>query len=68
MGDGPQAECGEEDWADCFSRYWYDLVLGGSDTSVAVISAVPVVGEADPLSVAAMGGARVASDTVTVAS
>jgi hypothetical protein len=59
-GDGfPQAECGEEDWADCFSvEYWYDLVLGGSDTSVAVISAVPVVGEADPLSVAAMERGR----------
>ena len=59
-GDGfPQASCGEADWADCFSvEYWYDLVLGGSDTSVAVISAVPVVGEADPLSVAAMERGR----------
>ena len=59
-GNGfPQASCGEEDWADCFSvEYWYDLVLGGSDTSVAVISAVPVVGEADPLSVAAMERGR----------
>ncbi len=59
-GNGfPQAECGEADWADCFSvEYWYDLVLGGSDTSVAVISAVPVVGEADPLSVAAMERGR----------
>ena len=55
----PQASCGEADWADCFSvEYWYDLVLGGSDTSVAVISAVPVVGEADPLSVAAMERGR----------
>jgi hypothetical protein len=55
----PQASCGEAAWADCFSvEYWYDLVLGGSDTSVAVISAVPVVGEADPLSVAAMERGR----------
>ena len=58
-GGFPQAECGEADWADCFSvEYWYDLVLGGSDTSVAVISAVPVVGEADPLSIEAMERGR----------
>ena len=59
-GEGfPQASCGEADPADCFSvEYWYDLVLGGSDTSVAVISAVPVVGDADPLSVEAMERGR----------
>jgi hypothetical protein len=59
-GEGfPQGSCGEADPADCFAvEYWYDLVLGGSDTSVAVISAVPVVGEADPLSVAAMERGR----------
>ena len=59
-GEGfPQASCGEADWADCFSvEYWYDLVLGGSDTAVAVISAIPVVGDADPLSVAAMERGR----------
>src|SRR5262245_24206620 len=48
----PQAGCGDD---NCFSaEHWRDLVLGGSDTAVAVISAVPVVGEADPLSVDAM--------------
>jgi len=54
-GGFPQAQCGAAVAADCFSaQYWYDLVLGGSDTTVAVISAVPVVGEADPLSIDAM--------------
>jgi predicted TIM-barrel fold metal-dependent hydrolase len=55
----PQGACGEADPADCFSvDYWYDLVLGGSDTAVAVVSAVPVVGAADPLSVEAMERGR----------
>jgi len=51
----PQADCGEAEPIDCFSaEYWRDLVLTQSDTAVAVISAVPVVGEADPLSIEAM--------------
>ena len=51
----PQGACGEDEPIDCFSaEYWRDLVLAGSDTSVAVISAIPVVGEADPLSIDAM--------------
>ena len=51
----PQSGCGEDDPIDCFSaEYWRDLVLGQSDTAVAVISAVPVVGTADPLSIDAM--------------
>jgi predicted TIM-barrel fold metal-dependent hydrolase len=58
-GSFPQSQCGEDDPADCFSvDYWYDLVLGGSDTSVAVISAVPVVGDPDPLSIEAMERGR----------
>ena len=55
----PQASCGEADPIDCFSaEYWRDLVLAQSDTRVAVISAVPVVGDADPLSVEAMERGR----------
>jgi predicted TIM-barrel fold metal-dependent hydrolase len=51
----PQGGCGEAERIDCFSaEYWRDLVLLQSDTAVAVISAVPVVGEADPLSIDAM--------------
>ncbi len=55
----PQASCGEADPIDCFSaEYWRELVLAQSDTRVAVISAVPVVGDADPLSVDAMERGR----------
>jgi uncharacterized protein len=55
----PQASCGEDDPIDCFSaQYWRELVLAQSDTRVAVISAVPVVGAADPLSVDAMERGR----------
>ena len=53
--DFPQGQCGEAEPIDCLSaEYWRDLVLGGSDTTVAIISAVPVVGAADPLSIDAM--------------
>jgi hypothetical protein len=55
----PQAACGEAEPIDCFSaEYWRDLVLAGSDTGVAVISAIPVVGDADPLSIEAMERGR----------
>ncbi len=51
----PQASCGEAEPIRCFSaEHWRDLILAGSDTAVAVISAVPVVGDADPLSIEAM--------------
>jgi predicted TIM-barrel fold metal-dependent hydrolase len=51
----PQGACGEDDPIDCFdAQHWRDLVLAQSDTAVAVISAVPVVGAADPLSIDAM--------------
>jgi predicted TIM-barrel fold metal-dependent hydrolase len=57
--DFPQGACGEDERIDCFSaEYWRDLVFAQSDTEVAVISAVPVVGEADPLSIEAMERGR----------
>ena len=37
---------------------WLDLVLGGSDTAVAVLSAIPVVADPDPLSTEVMERAR----------
>ena len=56
----PQAACGDE---NCFSsEHWRDLVFGGSDTAMAVISAVPVVGAADPLSIEAMERGRALAD------
>jgi predicted TIM-barrel fold metal-dependent hydrolase len=55
----PQSGCGEANPGDCFSaEYWRDLVLAQSDTRVAVISAVPVVADPDPLSVEAMERGR----------
>jgi predicted TIM-barrel fold metal-dependent hydrolase len=55
----PQGGCGAAERIDCFSaEHWYDLVFRGSDTAVAVISAVPVVGAADPLSIDAMARGR----------
>jgi predicted TIM-barrel fold metal-dependent hydrolase len=51
----PQASCGEADPRDCFSiEHWMEEVFLRSDTTMAVISAIPVVGEADPLSIEIM--------------
>lgn len=60
FGQGfPQAGCGADDPRECFStRRWILEVFGQSDTSVAVISAIPVVADPDPLSVAVMDAAR----------
>jgi uncharacterized protein len=59
----PQAACGEPQPIDCFSaEHWRDLVFGQSDTGVAVISAVPVVGAADPLSIDAMERGKALAD------
>ncbi len=54
----PQASCGD-DPAECLgTNAWLDLVLGGSDTTVAVLSAIPVVADPDPLSTEVMERAR----------
>ena len=54
----PQASCGV-DPAECLGvDSWLSLVLGGSDTTVAVLSAIPVVADPDPLSAAVMDRAR----------
>jgi hypothetical protein len=51
----PQAACGEDDPRMCFSpEYWADLVFRQSDTTMAVLSAIPVVGDVSPLSIDAM--------------
>ena len=55
----PQASCGEADPRDCFSmEHWREEVFLRSDTTMAVISAVPIVGDADPLSIEVMERAR----------
>ncbi len=65
FGQGfPQASCGEADFRACFSAgQWADLVLRQSDTTMAVLSAIPVVGDANPLTIEAMEhGKRVAAE------
>lgn len=59
----PQASCGLG--PECLGTgAWLDLVLGGSDTTIAVLSAVPVVADPDPLSAAVMERARQAAHQV----
>ncbi|MGD9703370.1 MAG: amidohydrolase family protein [Acidimicrobiia bacterium] len=54
----PQASCGD-DPVECLGiDAWLALVLGGSDTTVAVLSAVPVIADPDPLSTEVMERAR----------
>lgn len=61
----PQAACGEDDWRACFDvERWLDNVFLQSDTALAVISAVPVLSEPNPLSIAVMENARRAADQV----
>ncbi len=55
----PQAGCGEDDPRACFTtEKWRELVFERSDTRLAVLSAVPVVADPDPLSVQIMEAAR----------
>ncbi len=57
----PQARCG--DGPACFdTAHWLDLVFDRSDTSMVVLSAIPVLGDPDPLSAEVMDAARRAAD------
>jgi hypothetical protein len=57
-GGFPQAGCGD-DPSLCFTiDVWADLVLGSSDTSVAVLSALPIVADDHPMSIEKMETAR----------
>ena len=57
----PQASCG--DGPACFdTEHWLDLVFARSDTTMAVLSAIPVLGDPDPLSAEVMDAARRAAD------
>jgi hypothetical protein len=57
FGSGfPQADCGD---GQCFTiDHWADLVLGSSDTSLAVLSALPIVSDNHPMSIEKMEEAR----------
>jgi uncharacterized protein len=60
----PQAACGDDE-SLCFTiDRWADLVLGSSDTSVAVLSAVPVVDDPSPMSIERMAEARRLADAL----
>jgi uncharacterized protein len=55
----PQARCGDADPRSCFSiEHYLEEIFLKSDTSMAVISAVPIPGAASPLSIDQMERAR----------
>ena len=57
----PQAACG--DGQACYdTAHWLDLVFERSDTTMVVLSAIPVLGDPDPLSAEVMDAARRAAD------
>jgi uncharacterized protein len=60
FGSGfPQASCDLDDPRACFGiPQWQSLVLDGSETAVAVLSAVPIVADPSPLSTEVMERAR----------
>ena len=53
----PQADCGDGPGCYTIDR-WTDLVLGSSDTSVAVLSALPIIDDPNPMSIEKMEEAR----------
>jgi hypothetical protein len=58
----PQADCG--DGRACFdTAHWLDLVFERSDTTMVVLSAIPVLGDPDPLSAEVMDAARRAASS-----
>jgi hypothetical protein len=60
----PQANCGA-DARLCFTiDRWANLVLGSSDTAVAVLSAIPVLDSDNPMSIAKMEEARRLADAM----
>jgi len=55
----PQRNCGEDDPKLCFGiDHWMEELFLRSDTGMVVLSAIPVVGDADPLSIDVMERAR----------
>ncbi|MDO8362492.1 MAG: amidohydrolase family protein [Actinomycetota bacterium] len=55
----PQGACEAGDPRQCFTpERWIDLVFRQSDTTMAVLSAIPAVGDANPLTIEAMERGR----------
>ncbi|HWC10812.1 MAG TPA: amidohydrolase family protein [Acidimicrobiales bacterium] len=64
-GNFPQASCGEADHAKCFdAKHFTDLVFKRSDTTMAVLSALPFAPEHSPLSPEVMDRTRRAVHTL----
>jgi uncharacterized protein len=58
-GGFPYASCGEADWRACFGvDHWLEELFVRSDTTMAVISAVPILATPNPLSIEVMEAAR----------
>lgn len=61
----PYSACGEESALDCFrTDHWLDEIFARSDTAAAIISAIPVVVEPNPLSIAIMAEAKRSAEQV----
>jgi len=61
----PQAGCDADDPRECFDiPHYLDLLFLTSDTNRAVISAIPIPGDANPLGIDAMERARAVADQV----
>jgi predicted TIM-barrel fold metal-dependent hydrolase len=58
----PQSSCGEDPDLCFTTDTWLDLVFGSSDTSVAVLSALPIVADPHPMSIEKMEAARRLAD------
>ena len=59
FGGFPQKDCGEDDPRACFGLdHWMEELFLRSDTAAVVLSAVPIIGDADPLSAEIMEHAR----------
>ncbi|HEX5097125.1 MAG TPA: amidohydrolase family protein, partial [Acidimicrobiia bacterium] len=55
----PYASCGEDDWRACFGiDHWLEELFVRSDTTMAVISAVPILATPNPLSIEVMQAAK----------
>jgi predicted TIM-barrel fold metal-dependent hydrolase len=61
----PYARCGEDNWQACFGLdHWLEEMFVRSDTTMAVVSAVPILATPNPLSIEVMEAAKEAAARV----
>ncbi len=59
----PYSSCGDDERIDCFrTDHWLQEIFARSDTSAAIISAIPIVVEPNPLSIEVMASAKRAAE------